>query len=174
MTGSDPITGSTSGSSSASPVVHALKTDNDSRRFTLFPIYFQQRSVDPEKNYTAVFPFYGHLQNRIFRDEITFLMFPLYSKTLRRGGALPDIDFKSYRSRGITFRTAGLPMVTYNYLYPIVHVRYADGLQGWQVWPWSGTSGKLSRSRPTCGTKSRRWAAMTSSSRSGRSTSGRI
>src|SRR5262249_37316174 len=29
------------------------------RRTTLFPIYFQQRSDDPAKNYTAVFPLYG-------------------------------------------------------------------------------------------------------------------
>jgi hypothetical protein len=33
----------------------------ETRRFTLFPIYFQQRSkTDTNLNYTALFPFYGH------------------------------------------------------------------------------------------------------------------
>src|SRR4051794_29444712 len=35
------------------------QTENKRRRFTLFPVYFQQRSSDPNENYTAVFPFYG-------------------------------------------------------------------------------------------------------------------
>lgn len=53
--------------------------DDDVRdRFTLFPFYFQQRSLDPSKNYTAVFPFYGHLKHRLSRDESFFVMFPLY------------------------------------------------------------------------------------------------
>src|SRR5262249_55560301 len=38
------------------------------RRFTLFPIYFQQRSEDPDANYTALFPLYGRLKNRLLRD----------------------------------------------------------------------------------------------------------
>src|SRR6185369_2765073 len=39
----------------------------NAKRFTLFPFYFQQRSEEPGKDYTAVFPFYGHLQKRLFR-----------------------------------------------------------------------------------------------------------
>jgi hypothetical protein len=84
------------------------------RRFTLFPFYFQQRSPDPELNYTAFFPFYGRLQNRFFRDEIYFVMFPAYSQTRRRD------------------------VVTDNYLYPIFHIRRGNELEGWQVWPLYG------------------------------------
>lgn len=84
------------------------------KRFTLFPFYFQQRSADTNLNYTAVVPFYGHLKHRLFRDEIFFVMFPGYSETRKR-----DI-------------------VTDNYLYPFVHVRHGDGLNGWQVWPFVG------------------------------------
>ena len=29
----------------------------NAHRFTLFPLYFQQRSEDPDKNYTALLPF---------------------------------------------------------------------------------------------------------------------
>src|SRR5256885_8642599 len=48
--------------------------ENTRDRFSLFPLYLQQRSSDPSQNYTAVVPFYGHLKNRFFRDEIFFVM----------------------------------------------------------------------------------------------------
>ncbi|MDB6020443.1 MAG: hypothetical protein JWQ04_300 [Pedosphaera sp.] len=88
------------------------------RHFTLFPIYFQQRSTDPRQDYTAVFPFYGHLENRLFRDEIDFIMFPGYSKTRKKD------------------------VVTYNMPYPFFHLRYGDGLRGWQIWPFTGREHK--------------------------------
>jgi len=88
------------------------------KRFTLFPFYFQQRSPDPNLNYTAVFPFYGHLKDRLFRDEMFFVMFPIYGETRKHD------------------------VVTENYLYPFVHVRHGDGLNGWQVWPVVGREHK--------------------------------
>ncbi|MEO6034070.1 MAG: hypothetical protein ABIQ35_02325 [Verrucomicrobiota bacterium] len=92
-------------------------------RFTLFPIYFQQRSSRPEFNYTAVLPFYGTLRNRLFRDEIHFVMFPLYAKTRKKD------------------------VVTKNYLFPVVHVRKGEALRGWQVRPIVGTEHKDITSR---------------------------
>jgi len=87
-------------------------------RFTLFPLYFQQRSSDPDQNYTAVVPFYGHLRHRLFRDEVFFVMFPLYSQTRKRD------------------------VVTDNYLVPFFHLRHGDGLRGWQFWPLAGNEHK--------------------------------
>ena len=78
------------------------------KRFTLFPIYFQQRSTDPSENYTAIFPLYGTLKHRLFRDQIDFVLFPAYSKTRKK-----DI-------------------VTRNMPYPFFHLRDGDGLHGWQ------------------------------------------
>jgi hypothetical protein len=92
------------------------ETDRD--RFTIFPLYFQQRSTEPSQNYTAVVPFYGHLKNRLFRDEIFFVMWPLYSQTRKRD------------------------VVTDNYLVPIFSLRHGDGLRGWQVWPLVGNEHK--------------------------------
>jgi hypothetical protein len=92
------------------------ETERD--RFTLFPFYFQQRSSDPSQNYTAFFPFYGHLQNRLFRDEIFFVMFPAYGRTRKKD------------------------VVTENYLYPLFHVRHGMGLDGWQFWPFYGREHK--------------------------------
>ncbi len=96
------------------------KTQQESRqkRFTIFPFYFQQRSPVPDENYTALLPVYGHLQHRLFRDKIFFVMFPIYSETQKK-----DI-------------------VTDNYLYPFFHLRHGDGLFGWQFWPLVGNEHK--------------------------------
>jgi len=90
----------------------------DSRLFTLFPIYFQRRSEDPNLNYTAVVPFYGHLQNRLFHDDIKFVLFPLYAETRKK------------------------EVVTDNYLYPFFHVRSGGNVTGWQFWPVLGAEEK--------------------------------
>jgi len=87
-------------------------------KFTIFPLYFQQRSPNPELNYTALVPVYGHIQGRLFRNEIFFVLFPLYVETQKRD------------------------VVTDNYLFPIFHLRHGDGLHGWQVWPLAGSEHK--------------------------------
>ena len=92
--------------------------DSTAKRFTLFPVYFQQRSSNPDENYTALFPLYGRLQNRLFRDEIFFVLFPLYGESRKRD------------------------VVTDNYLYPVFHLRHGEGLQGWQFWPLIGSEHK--------------------------------
>ena len=92
--------------------------ESDRNRFTIFPIYFQQRSTDPEENYTAIGPFYGHLRNRLFRDSIFYVMFPFYSETRRRD------------------------VITDNYVYPFFHLRHGEALKGWQVFPLIGREQK--------------------------------
>ena len=96
----------------------STQSDASVHRFTLFPLYFQQRSAIPDKNYTALLPIAGRLKNRLFRDEIEFVMMPLWVKT-RRGN-----------------------VVTHNYVYPLFHVRRGPGLTGWQFWPLYGQEHK--------------------------------
>lgn len=91
-----------------------IKTMKEKRRFTLFPFYFQQRSPIPEENYTALVPFYGHLKNRLFRDQVFFILLPIYLQTVKRD------------------------VVTDNYLVPFFDVRHGNGLKGWQFWPLVG------------------------------------
>lgn len=112
------------------------------KRFTVFPFYFQQRSPDPEQNYTALFPIYGHLEGRLFRSEIDFLLWPLYVKTVRRPAvsSLPNTAFAAPKYR--FFKARRGDVTTYNYLYPIFHLRYGDGLRGWQFWPLVGSEHK--------------------------------
>jgi hypothetical protein len=91
-----------------------LENHVDKDRFTLFPFYFQQRSPDKSLNYTALFPLYGTLKNRLFRDEIHFVAFPVYGQSRKKD------------------------VVTDNFLYPVFHLRHGNGLKGWQVWPIFG------------------------------------
>ncbi|MEC8929348.1 MAG: hypothetical protein VX705_09070 [Verrucomicrobiota bacterium] len=87
----------------------------DEHRTTILPFYLARRSGDSERDYTAVFPFYGTIKNRLLRDEIRFRMFPLYARSKKR-----DIT-------------------TWNYLYPFFHWRTgANSLRGWQIWPLLG------------------------------------
>ena len=87
-------------------------------RVTIFPLYFQQRSPDTNLNYTAFVPFYGRINDRLFHDEIYFVLFPIFGETRKRD------------------------VVTDNYFYPFVHVRHGDGLVGWQFWPFVGSEHK--------------------------------
>jgi len=88
------------------------------RLFTVFPVYFQRRSDDSNLNYTAVVPFFGHLENRLYHDDIRFVLFPFYAKTRKR------------------------EVVTDNYLYPIFHLRSGGNVTGWQFWPVLGAEQK--------------------------------
>lgn len=96
---------------------HTLQ-EQQNHRLTLFPFYFQQRSSDSNLNYTAFVPFYGRLKNRLLRDDIHFVLFPLYSKTRKRD------------------------VITDNYVYPFFHLRRGDNLKGWQFWPLIGREHK--------------------------------
>jgi len=111
---------------------------NAVKRFTLFPLYFQQRATDPALNYTAFFPVYGHLKNRLFRDEIDFLLWPLYVKTKRRTASSPSAEPDALAPAYRRLREGKGDITTDNYLYPIFHLRHGDELRGWQSWPLAG------------------------------------
>lgn len=86
----------------------------EDRTYTLFPFFFARRSYDPSREYTAVWPVYGRMRNRLFRDETRFALWPLYVQTRKKD------------------------VVTDNYVAPFFHVRRGDGLRGWQLWPLLG------------------------------------
>lgn len=54
-------------------------------QFDVWPFYFSRRSADPEKSYHALFPIGGTLKNRLSRDRIDFVLFPLYMQTEKKG-----------------------------------------------------------------------------------------
>lgn len=124
-----------------------LQSGETKDRFTLFPFYFQQRTEATNESYWALFPIYGKLRNRLFRAEIDFALWPLYVKTKRKPGAgsVGADEFLSIGNRWAQSRRGDV--TTYNYLAPIFHLRYGDGLRGWQVWPLAGHERKQVTSR---------------------------
>ncbi len=88
------------------------------RRQTLFPLYFRQHSRSGTNDYLAIIPFYGHVRNRLFRDEVRFVLPPLWVESSKRG------------------------MVTKNFLFPVFHVRTGAGTTGWQAWPLLGAESR--------------------------------
>jgi hypothetical protein len=86
---------------------------DQARRTTVFPFYFSQKSTAGTNDYRALLPIYGHIQNRLFRDEIDFALLPLWVRTRKRD------------------------VVTDNYLVPFFHRRHGAA-QGWQFWPLYG------------------------------------
>ena len=108
------------------------------RRYTVFPFFFHQSSPDPRDQYTAIFPFYGRLQNRFFRNEIDFILFPLYSRTTKQVIFTP-LEPEPFFDLGARFaRARGENVTTYNIVYPFFHLRYGEQLRGWQFWPFAG------------------------------------
>ncbi|NGO40126.1 hypothetical protein G4L39_12085 [Limisphaera ngatamarikiensis] len=99
------------------------QSDRTTERFTLFPLLFWQRSEDPARRSFAILPLYGHLENRLFRDEIDVVLFPLWSRTRKR------------------------EVITENWLYPLFHTRRGPGLEGWQFWPFYGREEKVPTTR---------------------------
>jgi len=97
------------------------ETQNGSRksRQTIFPLFFRQQADGSTNDYLAVVPFYGRLQNRLFRDEMRFILFPLYLESSKDG------------------------IHTRNYLLPFIHLRSGSGVEGWQFWPLVGREDKV-------------------------------
>lgn len=88
--------------------------DPEVRRINLFPFFLYQDAPDQERSYWSLFPIYGTVRNRLYRDEIQYAAFPLWM-TSRKG-----------------------TMTTHNVLFPFLHLREGPGLRGWQFWPFVG------------------------------------
>lgn len=97
---------------------HTPGDDESKKRTTFFPVYFHQSSSNPSNRYTAVLPIYGTMRNHLFRDEVHFVLLPLYVRTKKSG------------------------MITDNYLAPFFHRRHGAGYDGWQFLPVIGRESK--------------------------------
>lgn len=68
--------------------------------------------------YTSVFPFYGDIYERFWRDEYHYVLFPLYGRTVKNG------------------------TTNYNVLWPFFSVTKGDKESGFRVWPLYGQAHK--------------------------------
>lgn len=85
-----------------------------SDRFDIWPVYFSRHASDPEKSYQAFFPVGGAIKNRLGRDKISFVLFPLYLQTQKKG-------------RTVTHTP-----------WPIIRAYDGPGYSGFEVWPLAG------------------------------------
>lgn len=87
---------------------------------TLFPFFFSKGDKKQKKDF-AIFPFYGTFHNRFGKDNISFVLWPLYTRVTEGGRE------------------------TFNLLWPIfAYTRVSDGF-GYKVWPISGHLEKRGR-----------------------------
>ena len=83
----------------------------------LFPFYLSGHS-EKRGDYVSVFPFYGDIYDRFWRDEYHFVMFPLYGSTVKKG------------------------TTTRHYLWPIFSTTQGEKESGFDVFPLYGESHK--------------------------------
>jgi hypothetical protein len=87
------------------------------RTTMLFPLYIAGQSEQGE-SYRSVFPFYGDIYGRFWRDEYHYVMFPLYGSTVNKGAT------------------------TRHYLWPIFSTTEGKNESGFEVFPLYGQSQK--------------------------------
>lgn len=56
-----------------------------SDNFDVWPFWFSRDTGDPTTSYRALFPLGGTIKSRFGQDKITFAVFPLYSRTEKKG-----------------------------------------------------------------------------------------
>lgn len=86
-------------------------------RFMLFPLIIsgESKKYGP---YTSIFPLYGDIYERFWKDEYHYFLFPLYSRTVKNG------------------------TTNYNLLYPFFTVTSGEKESGFQFWPLYGQTAK--------------------------------
>jgi hypothetical protein len=82
--------------------------------FDVWPFYFSSVTPDPVTTYHALWPIGGNLQHRFSRDQIHFVLWPLYLQTEKDGET-----------------TTSTP-------WPIFHTTHGAA-HGWALWPLYGT-----------------------------------
>jgi len=88
-------------------------------RANIWPLFFYQQSTNPTNSYFWLLPFYGRVQNHLFRDEVRTVAFPFYLWS-KKGAVETD-----------------------NYLFPFFHQRHGGSVSGWQFFPLVGREYKF-------------------------------
>ncbi|HEY6008185.1 MAG TPA: hypothetical protein VIU40_07655 [Geobacteraceae bacterium] len=83
----------------------------------LFPFYISGTS-EKYGPYTSIFPFYGDIYERFWRDEYHYVLFPLYGRTVNKG------------------------TTSTNVLYPFFNTVSGERESGFQFWPLYGQAAK--------------------------------
>lgn len=87
------------------------------RQFMLFPLIISGESKQYGP-YLSLFPLYGDIYERFWRDEYHYVLFPLYGRTVNKG------------------------TTNYNFLWPFFSVTRGDNESGFRIWPLYGQAAK--------------------------------
>jgi hypothetical protein len=90
---------------------------DEKRETMLFPFYISGQS-EKYGDYTSVFPIYGEIYERFWRDEYHYTLFPLYGRTVKNG------------------------TTSTNLLYPFFNFVSGENESGFAFWPLYGQSSK--------------------------------
>ncbi|NVN97696.1 MAG: hypothetical protein HXX17_00090 [Geobacteraceae bacterium] len=83
----------------------------------LFPFYISGET-EQQGAYTSIFPIYGDIYGRFWRDEYHYVLFPLYGRTVNKG------------------------TTNYHLLWPIFSLTSGENETGFDIWPLYGQSSK--------------------------------
>jgi hypothetical protein len=72
-------------------------TSDDKQDVSLFNVFWGR---DGEKSYGGAFPFYGRLYNRYGKDEIGFVLWPLYAHIIKNEATRTDVAWPIFSSYG--------------------------------------------------------------------------
>jgi hypothetical protein len=91
--------------------------EKEGSKWEYFPVFFGKTAQN--ETYGGVFPFYGHFKDRFGREEITFILWPFYSK----------VTYEKYTAQNI--------------LWPFIRIAKAKSKEdqsygGFKFWPFYG------------------------------------
>ena len=104
----------------------------DGEAFDVWPFWFSRRANDPAMSYSALFPIAGTIKYRLGYDRLSWLPFPLYVQTEKRGAVTTSTPWPFVRTT-----TGGLLRVGERGSPVTVRFLYAESfrlpLVGWLV-----------------------------------------
>ena len=98
-------------------IFRKAEPEEKERQSLLFPFIItgESKKYGP---YTSVFPLYGDIYERFWRDEYHYVLFPIYGRTVKKG------------------------TTNYNFLWPFFSVTRGDKESGFRFWPLYGQASK--------------------------------
>ncbi len=98
--------------SQTSPKRSSEREAERGKHLDFFPFFWGKTSKN--QSYGGFFPFYGKLRERFGKEEITFILWPLYT----------EVKYEDYVSK--------------NYLWPFFKIIKGKDHQGFKIWPFYG------------------------------------
>lgn len=97
--------------------------------FEIWPFWFSRRTGDPELSYRALFPVAGTIKNKFGFDRASWVAFPLYVQTEKRGVRTTSVPWPIIRITGGAAHGFGI--------WPLFDVRTRPGAwkQQYFLWP---------------------------------------